>query len=316
MENTHSPKGLLTDLVTPMQGDGSLDSRGLGRLLDRVAGNCQAVLLASPRAGEGGFLDPDARARLLEDALLVLRGRKPVLIWFTNEDEDRTRQTLAILNRLRKRHAAEHAVFFVDAPLYYHSNRGLASLYQEYRDLTGDGVFLLYNDPVLVGSTAKRLKRSNIRTAILKELSSLPHLAGLIFHGSLDRAGDYQKAVRAHPDFRIYDGDEEHFLDFPSMSGVVSCGANLLSSGWQTIMQSSLHLEGSSKNYPDFLRQIWDLGNFLRLVKKRYDASPAAVIKAVLAKEGVIESPFSHVPCPSAEALAGEIAAMMKDRPL
>lgn len=313
MTNIQFPRGLLTDLATPLQSDGSLDSRSLGRLLDRVAEDCQAVLLASPRTGEGTFLDPDARARLLEDCLLVLRGRRPILIWITAEDAELTRKTLILLNRLRKRHAAGDPVFFVDAPLYYHSNRGLSALYQEYRELTGDGMFLLYNDPVLVGSTAKRLKRSNIRTAILKELSALPQLAGLVFHGSLDRARDYQKAVRARPDFRIYDGDEEHFLDYPSMSGVVSRGANLLSGGWRAITQSSLHLEGSPKNYPDFLRQIWELGNFLRLVKKRYDPSPAAVIKAALAKVGVIESSFSHAPYPAADELAEEIVALMKD---
>ena len=106
----------------------------------------------------------------------------------------------------------------MDAPLYYHSNRGLPAHYQNLASLVHEP-FILYNDPALVKTLPGTLKRRNIRTAVLKELSVLNAMVGLIFLGPLDRAYHYRKACRGRKRFRIYDGDETRFLDHPSMSG-------------------------------------------------------------------------------------------------
>ena len=39
-------RGLIVDLITPLSADKGLDGPGLGRLLDRVLGLCEGVLLA------------------------------------------------------------------------------------------------------------------------------------------------------------------------------------------------------------------------------------------------------------------------------
>ena len=46
------PKGLIVDLVTPLHPDLSLDEAGLGRLLDRVVSQADAILAGSPDVGE------------------------------------------------------------------------------------------------------------------------------------------------------------------------------------------------------------------------------------------------------------------------
>jgi dihydrodipicolinate synthase/N-acetylneuraminate lyase len=162
--------------------------------------------------------------------------------------------------------------------------------------------FILYNDPELIRPLSRRFRRSNIRTHILKDLSSLENLTGLIFRGPLDRAHNYQRACRKRTDFRIYDGDERDFLDYPSMSGVTSVGANLAPRAWEKVTRSSLHLQGTSAVYPDSLRQMWKLGQHLRDLMDLYEQEPAAVVKGVLWKAGLIETPL----CFSAKPDVGE----------
>ena len=133
------------------------------------------------------------------------------------------------LRKLRKRlekRAYDGPVYWIDSPLYYHSNRGLPLYYQDLSASVKEP-FLLYNHPSLIKQVARPFKRSNISTGILKELAQIESIIGLIFFGSLDRSRNYQKAVRSRPAFRIYDGEEAHFLTHPSLSGVISVGANL-----------------------------------------------------------------------------------------
>ena len=133
------------------------------------------------------------------------------------------------------------------------------------------------------------MKRLNIRTSILKELSGNQAIQGLIFLGSLDRTRNYQKAVRVRGDFRIYDGDEGHFLTYPSLSGVVSMGANLAPRAWQKATSSSLNLDGFQQSYPDHLQQIWELRCYLQDLGELYRESPVPLIKQVLSDKGVME---------------------------
>jgi dihydrodipicolinate synthase/N-acetylneuraminate lyase len=151
--------------------------------------------------------------------------------------------------------------------------------------------FVLHNDPELIKTLDAPFKRSNIRTGILKDLTDIGNVTSLIFLGSLDRAHNYQKAVRSRTEFRIYDGDEANFLQHPSVSGVVSIGANLSPRAWQRITAASLNLAGNRKDYPDRLQQIWNLGEYLHKLKDIYEGNAVPLIKQVLSEMKVIENP-------------------------
>lgn len=285
-----SPRGLIIDLITPFKKSGDIDGRGLGRHLDGVLPYAQALLLASPHIGEGKGLDAGLREELLDKTLGLVQGRIPLLIWITQDTEEKTKETHLLLKKRLARGKHTGQIFWVDTPLYYHSNRGLPLHYQNMS--TGDkDPFLLYNDPALIKQISRPLKRFNIRTSILKELSGIESVQGMIFLGSLDRARNYQKAVRARVNFRIYDGDESHFLTYPSLSGVVSVGANLAPRAWQKVTSSSLNLNGNQPAYPDYLQQIWELGGYLQALREIYQESPVSLIKQMLSERGVIEDP-------------------------
>jgi dihydrodipicolinate synthase/N-acetylneuraminate lyase len=311
MEVLPAPRGLIVDLVTPLKKSGDIDGRSLGKHLDRVLPHVQAVLLASPQTGEGKNLGPSQRGELLEKALVVVRGKVPILIWITHSTEEGTKENLQLLKKRLEQRKYAGQIFWVDTPLYYHSNRGLPSHYKEL-STTVKEPFLLYNDPELIRQIGSTFKRTNIRTSILKELSQMGSIRGLIFLGSLDRARNYQKAVRARSDFRIYDGDESHFLTYPSLSGVVSMGGNLAPKSWQKVTASSLNLSGERKDYPDSLQQIWNQGEYLRSLLEIYQNSSAHLIKQVLSDKGILESPTSTVMEEGTEEKTKRLEALME----
>lgn len=290
MAEMRLPKGLIIDLITPLTKQEGIDGRGLGRHLDRVLPYVQSLFVAGPYMGSGPSLVPGLLKSFFEKVLVVVRGRTPVMVWISRKTEEKTIETLLLLKGVLASRNYAGPVFWVDTPLYYHSNRGLVRHYEKVSSLV-DEPLILYNDPHLVSTGDRPFKRNNIRTSILKELVQIDSINGLIFSGSLERAHNYQKAVRSRSDFRIYDGDESRFLEHPSLSGVVSGGANIAPRAWQKITASSLDLDGGNKDYPDYLAQIWETGRFLSSLKDIYQKHGPRLLVPVLSDMGVIKSP-------------------------
>ena len=294
MEHVPAPRGLIVDLVTPLKENGEIDGRGLGRHLDRILGHVHAIFLASPYAGEGINLSAPQREDLLDKALVVVRGRMPLFVWVTGEREEETKHNLLLLQKRVEARKYAGPVLWVDTPLHYHSNRGLPLLYRNL--CTGSKrPWVLHNDPELIRSLGRSFKRTNIRTAVFKLLSRVEDIRGLIFLGPLEREGNYRRAVRKRSDFRIYDGDESRFLKHPSMSGVLSAGANLAPKAWRKIVDASLNMADGREDYPDRLQQLWEAGARLQNLLEIYRPFPAPVLKGALAGMGILESLRSTV---------------------
>ncbi|MBW2006165.1 MAG: hypothetical protein JRI72_16490, partial [Deltaproteobacteria bacterium] len=110
----------------------------------------------------------------------------------------------------------------------------------------------------------------------------------LIFRGSLTRVNSYQKAVNRRPDFRVYDGDEDRFLEYPSMSGVLSIGANIAPRIWSNVIRASMGLLEEDRKERDYLHQIWEMGKLLKDLKKIYNPNPVWTIKRSLVDLNII----------------------------
>jgi len=293
MENSALPRGLIVDLITPLK-QGAIDGTGLERLLNQVVPHAQALLLASPRHGEGQSMEMAMRHELLEKVCDAVIGRPiSLFMWISGNTETQTRKNILALQKIMGENFGGNyptdRLFWVDTPILYHSNRGLPDYYRELLTLLKRPL-ILHNDPDCIHAT-RAFKRRNIRTAVLKELVRIEGIAGLIFSGSLERAYHYQRACRGRQNFRIYDGDEKRFLDHPSMGGVVSVGANLAPGAWEMITQSSLQLHAHRENYPDRLQQIWESGDYLKNMVTLYGQTPNAMIKTILSDMGTIGTP-------------------------
>jgi len=285
MEERRAPKGLIVDLLTPLDAKGGVDKKSLHSLLKRVLPHADGVLLGSPRLGEGKALELDSKVSLFEHAMALIGGERPLLFWVSGESSEATKEILSALEDRVSTGAHRGNVFWLDSPLYYHSNRGLYEHYEQLISLARNP-FVLYNDPGLIELLDKPLKRSNIRTNILKKLGEMEGLRGLVFCGSLARANNYQKCLRRRLDFRVYDGDEIRFLEHPSMSGVVSMGANVAPGTWGTITRASLGILDNEDP-----GRLFELGTLLKDLLSIYRENPVRTMKNALYDLGVINSP-------------------------
>ncbi len=289
MADTESPRGLIIDLITPIRDDGSIDRSGLHRHLERVLPHVHGLFLCGPDAGGGLTLGQTQREDMLDTVMERVRETIPLMVWITGASQDETAGTLQALESKAARRTYGGPLFWVDTPLLYHSNRGLSRHYQDLLSFSSRPI-ILFNDPERVKQAARPLKRTSIRTAVLKEIAHLEGMCGLFYRGTMDRARNYQKAVRFRSLFRIYDGDEALFLDHPSRHGVLSAGANLAPKDWQRITDSSMDTTSEQKSYPGHLRQVWESGQVLHALHAAYADRPAHRIQAALARLGVLDS--------------------------
>ena len=290
MEAEKLPKGLIVDLITPLDDTGGIDTEGLDSLLEKVLPYAEAILLAGPQMGEGRGLGLESKINLLEKATTIIQGKAPIFFWMSEDSVEGTKNVIVRLEDVLVSSRYKGMFFWLDSPLLYHSNRGL---YDHYQDLALNMryPFVLYNDPLLIKGSKRPLKRNNIRTKILKDLSAIGKIKGLIFRGSLTRVNNYQKAVSTRLDFRIYDGDEAGFLEHPSLSGVLSIGANIAPGIWSTVTRASLGMLNEDAEERGYLSQIWEMGKLLKDMLQIYNRSPVWIIKQALFHLKIIGSP-------------------------
>ena len=277
------PRGLILALVTPFNEKGRIDWPTLKRLIERALPFCDGLFIGEGLVGEGLSLANPIRLELLQGSWEAVSGRRPLLLCPTASTTEETLGNVEAMGRLLYDSRGKESLFWVDLPLWYHSNRKLPQLYQEWTRRTPFAI-LLYNHPYLISKLNRSLKRNNIRTAVLKRLSENEQMVGLIQAGILKRTIHYQRAVRARQDFRFYDGDEKSFLNQPSSSGVVSGGANLMPEEWREIVSASLSLSEDPARSLALLEQsqrLRHLGQALR-------ANPAKTLKFALHRLGMI----------------------------
>jgi dihydrodipicolinate synthase/N-acetylneuraminate lyase len=292
------PRGLICPVVTPIQVDGTLDKISLGRLLSHVRRHADAILLSDLRWGEGLDFPPSLRLELMDAGFRWAGGRLPVLVCITAKTMDETAALLSEAQRLVDRIGYDGAVFWVDYPLVYHSNRDLPAAVGRM----GSGSrfpLLLANDPARVRSVKGSTRRGNIRTAVLKSIARTASVRGMIFTGSFRRSIHYQEAVRRRTDFFFYDGDEAVFLRSPGTGGVVAGGSNLLPELWHDVARSSLNRYDTERQFRAHQAGIWQSGMELEKLYRLTRQCPADRMKRILARVGLIGSDRTVIAAPA-----------------
>ena len=285
------PRGLICPLVTPLKRGGVLDVAVLARLIDHVSTGADALLLGDVFWGEGLSLSTDTRIELASAVLEIVQGKWPVFITITSDTSKVTLELLAKIESFVDRSDYSGSLFWVDYPIYHRSNRGLPQFYEAVARDTAIPI-VLGNHPGLIQRRNRRIKHKNIRTSVLKKLSGIDHIQGLIFSGSLKRSINYHKAVRHRRGFKFYDGDEAAFIRQPSSDGVVAGGANLLPDAWHEITWSCLNRYDVQRQYADHVSQICEAGVMVQEFYDLYAKEPAAVLKRMLHVAGML--PNAH----------------------
>jgi dihydrodipicolinate synthase/N-acetylneuraminate lyase len=241
-----------------------------------VGVGADVLLIGDVLWGEGLMMSPETRLEMACAALEIIQGKWPVFITITSQAIRPTRDLLAQAEAFIERSGYPGSVFWMDYPIYYHSNRGLPQRYESMVRDTRIGFVL----------------GKNIRTSILKRISQIEKVQGLVFSGSLRRSMNYHRAVRHHRGFKFYDGNELAFIRQPSSNGVVAGGANLLPQAWRGITWSCLNRYDGQRQYPDHTSQILETAAMLNEFRELYSQNPAAVMKRMLHVAGIL--PNAH----------------------
>jgi len=304
----YPPRGLIVNLVTPLDEAGRPDRQVLTWLIRRFRDKASALLIGSLSVGEALDLKIEDRLAILDQALKGAGDRLPFFFEITCLSEAEIYELLNKAEALLKKRKPSIDIYYFLTPLVYHGNRNLPDHIKSLRQWT-DRPIVLSNNPALVRGLSSAFKHINIRTSVLKKISPNEQVVGLEYHGDLRRALNYQRALKLRSNFRFYDGDESNFLTQPSSSGLISCGANLLPDVWMNVVNSSLDIYTNRRTYSDRLSQIWQDGQMARRLYKLYKTNPSAVLKKSLELKGLI--PDARIAAPELE-LNPESAAALK----
>jgi dihydrodipicolinate synthase/N-acetylneuraminate lyase len=297
------PEGLLIELVTPLTPGGSLDRGSLAKLLERVAGAASGIVAGSPGLGEALELPVAVRQELFTELLEKVPPHLPLFFGITGSTPEETESFGSALEERLKGQTDSRQIYWLDLPLWWHSNRGLPKAYQHLNDKLSQPLVLM-NHPHLIRGKARPLKHVNLRTAVLKKMAEVRGLVALIYRGEIRRFLHYYAALAARPDFRLYEGDERRFLTRPGARGLVSAGAQLFPEVWRQVVKACLFPEESAALGEQ--EKIWGASDLLLRLHDLYQLHPAALLKLGLHQQGILEFPAAWPATPSFPEHLGE----------
>lgn len=309
------PEGLLIELVTPLRPNGALDTASLSRLVHHVAPWSAALVAGTPGVGEALALPPALRLESFAALLDLMPAPLPLFFGISGASPEETCHLVQQLQQEATHRHASRPLYWLDLPLWWHSNRGLPQAYKQLGQYLQHPLVLI-NQPFLIRGKGQPLKHVNIRTSVLKKLTQLPLVAGMIYHGDMRRFLHYFAAAAGRPEFMLYEADEHRFLTRPGARGLVSGGAQLFPRIWQEVTQACLYPE-RAHGREAIASRIWERSQELLSLQELYQFQPAALLKQGLHQLGLLSHPVAWPTTPAAPAHLtekfGQILAQVRE---
>jgi len=207
-------QGSLVALVTPMQEDGSVDTKSLAQLVEFHIDNGTDGIVAVGTTGESATLDEKEHCDVVRQVVEMVAGRVPVI---AGTGSNSTREAIN-LTRCAKQVGADACLLVTP----YYNKPTQEGLYLHYKAVAEavDIPQILYNVP---GRTAV-----DMQTETVVRLSSIKNIVGVKeATGDLDRA----RAIlqQCGDDFALYSGDDATGMDcmLAGGHGVISVTSNV-----------------------------------------------------------------------------------------
>lgn len=240
---------ILLPLVTPFDANEEVNYEAYEKLINYVIDrNYCDSLVVTGTTGEFNVLSFDERLKLLETAVRVNKGRKPII---AGTGCASTRETIALTAAAKK---AGADLCMIVGPYYCKPNQ--EGIYQHYARVAEavDIDILLYNIPIFVGV--------NIDPATMVRLAAFKNIVGIKDEAGINplQISDYHMAIRkVRPDFMLYNGDD--IMLMPTIAqgaiGIVSGGSHLLGETFRTVFKA--YGEGRNTEALDAFRKIYTL---------------------------------------------------------
>lgn len=283
-----APDGCGTALVTPFRAGGALDLAAFERLVEWQIEEGIDFLLACGSTGEAQTLGSDERAKVVQAAVKVARGRTPIMAGATDNDTGRAADEA-------RRMCDAGADFILSAcpPYNKPSQEGLRRHFEAVAEASSRPV-ILYNIP---GRTAV-----NLLPATTARLAQHPNIVGL-----KDSSGDMHQSLEMlalrPAGFTVLAGDDWIALPLilAGAEGLVSVASNAA----PALISRLVHLARAGQ-----LDDARRLGKtLLSLMDVHFIESNPAPVKAGLALQGRIENVLRLPLLPVQEASLARIRA-------
>lgn len=273
-------EGSAVAVATPMNRDGTLDFRGMERLLDRVLDGGSDAIVVNGTTGESATLEDKEKLKVIGFVVRHVDGRVPVI---AGTGSNCTRHAVE-LSMEAKRLGADA---LLQVTPYYNkaSQEGLVRHFMEVADHV-ELPMLLYHVPSRTGVT--------IQPETYQKLSAHPNI-----RGTKDASGNLSLIARTAAlcgdGFDIYSGNDDQTLPIMALGGkgVVSVAGNLVPRQMHELCR--LFLDGKIEESRKLQLGLLELMDALF-----WDVNPIPV-KAALAMAGVCEE-YCRLPLTGMEA--------------
>ena len=205
--------GSMVAMVTPMNGDGSIDWAGLERLVEHHVGQGTDAIVSVGTTGESATLDDGEHAEVIGRTVKAVAGRIPVI---GGTGSNSTEESIALTRTAQQ--AGVSACLLV---VPYYNKPPQEGLYQHFRSIA-EAVSvpqILYNVPGRTG-----VDMANDTTLRLSEIDNIVGIKDAT--NDLDRGADLIR--RCPDDFAVYSGEDGTAcrLMLAGGKGTISVSAN------------------------------------------------------------------------------------------
>jgi 4-hydroxy-tetrahydrodipicolinate synthase len=220
-------KGSMVALVTPMQEDGSVDTKALQALVEwHIESKTQAII-AVGTTGESATLETDEQFEVISLVVKQTAGRLPVI---AGTGSNSTLTTIKLSENAKR--AGADACLIVTP---YYNKPPQNGLYQHYKAIaeTVKMPIILYNVPGRTGC--------DILPETVERLSAIEQIVGIKeATGKLERSQEIIK--RCPKNFAVYSGDDATALNLMlhGAQGVISVTANIAPFKMNEMCQAAL----------------------------------------------------------------------------
>ena len=205
--------GSMVAMVTPMNGDGSIDWAGLERLVEHHVGQGTDAIVSVGTTGESATLNHGEHAEVIERTVKAVAGRIPVI---GGTGSNSTEESIALTRTAQQ--AGVRACLLV---VPYYNKPPQEGLYRHFRSIA-EAVSvpqILYNVPGRTG-----VDMANDTTLRLSEIDNIVGIKDAT--NDLDRGADLIR--RCPDDFAVYSGEDGTAcrLMLAGGKGTISVSAN------------------------------------------------------------------------------------------
>lgn len=220
-------KGTGVALVTPFNRDGSVDEKGLRKLVDFQVGNGTNFLIVHGSTGEAATLTAEEKKQTLAIIIEQNAGRLPIVLGMADND------TAALVEAIKNTDCEGIDAFLSASPHYNKpSQKGIIAHFEAIADVAKKPI-ILYNVP---GRTS-----SNMTAETTLALAKHKNIIGM-----KEASGNMEQVMQiikdAPADFVILSGEDALTMPIITVGGhgVISVVANALPKEFSTMVNAAL----------------------------------------------------------------------------